>query len=218
MNTIIDHTLLKPTATFADITKLCEEAKQYAFKSVCVSPAKVAHASQQLKGSDVLVCTVVGFPHGTNTTKTKAFETQDALDNGADEIDMVINMGWVKEGRYDDVRAEIAALKALCGDKTLKVIIETSELTDEEIRKVSRVCIEAHADFVKTSTGYATHGATIAHVTLIKDEVGDEIFIKASGGVRSLEDAEAMVKAGANRIGTSNGVKMMQGEKAEGSY
>lgn len=218
MNTIIDHTLLKQTATFADITKLCEEAKHFAFKSVCVSPAKVAHASQELKGSGVLVCTVIGFPHGTNTTKTKAFETQDALDNGADEIDMVINMGWVKEGRYDDVKAEIAALKALCGDKTLKVIIETSELTDEEIRKVSRVCIEANADFVKTSTGYATHGATVEHVALIKDEVGDEIFIKASGGVRSLEDAQAMVKAGANRIGTSNGVKMMQGEKAEAAY
>ena len=208
-NKLIDHTLLKQDATPEQIVKLCEEAKQFDFMSVCVNPAYVPLAAQCLKGSDVKVCTVIGFPLGMNLTKTKVEEAQLAIKEGADEIDMVINVGMLKAGHDDYVEEEIRELKAVAGKRVLKVIIETCLLTDEE--KV-RACIaskNAGADFVKTSTGFSTGGATVHDVSLMRKTVGLEMGVKASGGVRTHEDLIAMVEAGANRIGTSNGTKII---------
>ena len=208
-NKLIDHTLLKQDASPEQIVKLCEEAKEFDFMSVCVNPAYVPLAAQCLKGSEVKVCTVIGFPLGMNLTKTKVEEAQLAIKEGADEIDMVINVGMLKAGHDDYVEEEIRELKAVAGSKVLKVIIETCLLTDEE--KV-RACIaskNAGADFVKTSTGFSTGGATAHDVALMRKTVGPEMGVKASGGVRTHEDLMTMVEAGANRIGTSNGTKII---------
>ena len=208
-NKLIDHTLLKQDAQPEQIIKLCEEAKEFPFMSVCVNPAYVPLAAQCLKGSDVKVCTVIGFPLGMNLTKTKVEEAELCIKEGADEIDMVINVGMLKAGHDDYVKEEIRLLKEVAGSRVLKVIIETCLLTDEE--KV-RACIaskEAGADFVKTSTGFSTGGATAHDVALMRKTVGPEMGVKASGGVRTHEDLIAMVEAGANRIGTSNGTKII---------
>ncbi len=208
-NKLIDHTLLKQDATPEQIIALCEEAKQFDFMSVCVNPAYVPLAAECLKGSDVKVCTVIGFPLGMNLTRTKVEEAELAIKEGADEIDMVINVGMLKAGHDQFVEEEIRELKAVAGQRVLKVIIETCLLTDEE--KV-RACIaskNAGADFVKTSTGFSTGGATAHDVALMRKTVGPEMGVKASGGVRTHEDLLAMVEAGANRIGTSNGTKII---------
>ena len=208
-NKLIDHTLLKQDAQPEQIIKLCEEAKEFDFMSVCVNPAYVPLAAECLKGSDVKVCTVIGFPLGMNLTKTKIQEAELAIKEGAEEIDMVINVGMLKAGHDQYVEEEIRELKAVAGSRVLKVIIETCLLTDEE--KV-RACIaskNAGADFVKTSTGFSTGGATVHDVALMRKTVGPEMGVKASGGVRTHEDLLAMVEAGATRIGTSNGTKII---------
>lgn len=208
-NKLIDHTLLKPDAKEADVIKLCQEAKQYDFMSVCVNPYYVALAKKELSDSDVLVCTVVGFPLGQNTTETKILETRDALKNGADEIDMVINIARLKDEDNMYVENEIALLKKECGTHTLKVIIETCLLTDEEKIRACKLAKSAGADFVKTSTGFSTGGATVHDVKLMRETVGEKMGVKASGGVRTHEDLLNMVHAGATRIGTSNGTKII---------
>ncbi|MBR0294826.1 MAG: deoxyribose-phosphate aldolase [Bacilli bacterium] len=208
-NKLIDHTLLKQDATPEQILKLCEEAKEHDFMSVCVNPAYVPLAAEALKGSDVKVCTVIGFPLGMNLPKTKVEEAQQAIREGADEIDMVINVGMLKAGNDDYVEAEIAELKAVAGKRVLKVIIETCLLTDEEKVRACLLSKNAGADFVKTSTGFSTGGATVHDVKLMRETVGPDMGVKASGGVRTHEDLLAMVEAGANRIGTSNGVKIV---------
>ncbi len=209
MNKYIDHTLLKADAQKAEIKQLCSEAVDYNFKAVCVNPSWVEFCKSELKQSDVLVCTVIGFPLGANTTEVKVFETKDAITKGADEIDMVINIGRLKDQDYDYVLKDIKAVVAAAGDKTVKVIIETALLSDEEIIKVSNLCVEAKAAFVKTSTGFSTSGANVRVVDLIKQTVGDKALIKAAGGVRSEDDLKAMIKVGANRIGTSSGTKLI---------
>ena len=208
-NKLIDHTLLKQDATPEQILKLCQEAKEFDFTSVCVNPAYVPLAAEALKGSDVKVCTVIGFPLGMNLPKTKVEEAQACINQGADEIDMVINVGMLKSGNDDYVEAEIAELKAVAGKRVLKVIIETCLLTDEEKVRACRLAKNAGADFVKTSTGFSTGGATVHDVKLMRETVGPEMGVKASGGVRTHEDLLAMVEAGANRIGTSNGTKII---------
>ena len=208
-NKLIDHTLLKPDATPEQILQLCNEAKEYHFMSVCVNPHYVPLAASILEGSDVKVCTVVGFPLGMNNTKTKLEETELCLKLGATEIDMVINVGMLKAGEDDYVQNEIHLLKQAVGNKILKVIIETCLLTDEEKVRVCKLAKEAGADFVKTSTGFSKGGATVEDVRLMRETVGPEMGVKASGGVRTHEDLLAMVEAGANRIGTSNGTKII---------
>lgn len=209
MNKYIDHTLLKADAKEAEIAKLCDEAKEYDFKAVCINPSWIEFSKKQLENSDVLVCTVIGFPLGANTTEVKVFEAKDALSKGADEIDMVINIGKLKDGDHDYVLNEIKEIKKAVKDNTLKVIIETALLSDEEISAVSKLCVKANADFVKTSTGFSTSGASVRVVRIIKAAVGDDALIKAAGGVRSNDDLKKMVEAGANRIGTSSGTKLM---------
>lgn len=212
LNQYIDHTILSADATKEDVLKIVEEAKKYKFYSVCVNGdyAKLVH--EALQGSGVKTCVVVGFPLGAMSTAAKRFETEDALQNGADEVDMVVNVSWVKDGEDDKVRDEIAQLKKAVGpDRVLKVIIETCLLTDDEKRRVSKLCVEAGADFVKTSTGFSTGGAKVEDVKLIKEVVGDDAKIKASGGIRTKEAALAMIEAGANRIGASKGVAFMEG-------
>ena len=208
-NKLIDHTLLKQDAQPEQIVKLCEEAKQFHFMSVCVNPAYVPLAAQCLKGSDVKVCTVIGFPLGMNLTKTKVEEAELCIKEGADEIDMVINVGMLKASHDDYVREEIRLLKEVAGSRVLKVIIETCLLTDEEKVRACELSKQAGADFVKTSTGFSTGGATAHDVALMRKTVGPEMGVKASGGVRTHEDLVAMVEAGANRIGTSNGTKII---------
>ena len=204
----IDHTLLKAYAKEKDIFYLCEEAKEYNFKSVCVNPDFVSYAKEQLKGSSVLVCTVIGFPLGSNTTKVKVFEAVDAINNGADEIDMVINISKVKDGDYDYIYNEIKEIKDAIKEHTLKVIIDWCYLTAEEIKNVSLIVKKANANFVKTSTGFGSAGATVENVKLIKEAVGN-FDIKASGGIKTKEDFEKMIEAGATRIGTSNGKNLI---------
>jgi deoxyribose-phosphate aldolase len=217
INKLIDHTYLKAFGTNEEINKLLEEAKEYDFKSVCVNPFWVEKANDALEGTDVLVCTVIGFPLGANTTQVKVFETLNAISNGADEIDMVLNVGMVKEGNYEFIEDEVRQMKEACKELTLKVILETCYLTKEEIRLASEACIKAGADFVKTSTGFGTGGALVEDVKIMK-EVAKEKQVKASGGVRSAEDVEKMVEAGATRIGTSSGVKLVQGEVSDSDY
>jgi len=199
----IDYTLLKATATPADIEKLCQEARQYGFFSVCVNSSYVPLAAQLLKGTDVKVCTVVGFPLGAMSTQGKLYETSTALAEGADEIDMVINLGLFLSGQTAKVLDEIALLKQETADKVLKVIIETCYLNDDQKRLVSQICVDAGADFVKTSTGFGTGGATLADVQLIKEVVGDRAKIKASGGIRNRETALQYIDLGVSRIGAS---------------
>ncbi|WP_454952363.1 deoxyribose-phosphate aldolase [Capnocytophaga granulosa] len=199
----IDYTLLKATATPAQIEKLCQEARQYGFFSVCVNSGYVPLVAQALKGTEVKVCTVVGFPLGAMSTQGKLHETSTALAEGADEIDMVINLGLLLSGQTAKVQDEIALLKKETADKVLKVIIETCYLTDEQKRLASQLCVEAGADFVKTSTGFGTAGATLADVQLIKEVVGDKALIKASGGIRDRETALQYIALGVSRIGAS---------------
>ena len=208
-NKFIDHTLLKQDATPEQIVKLCEEAKEFDFMSVCVNPAYVPLAAKCLEGSTVKVCTVIGFPLGMNLTRTKVEEASLAIKEGAEEIDMVINVGMLKAGHDQYVEEEIRELKAVAGQKVLKVIIETCLLTDEEKVRACLLSKNAGADFVKTSTGFSTGGATVHDVALMRKTVGPEMGVKASGGVRTHEDLIAMVEAGANRIGTSNGTKII---------
>ena len=210
INKFIDHTLLKAAATDQDIQKLCSEAIQYDFKSVCVNPAYVNLASKLLENTDVLVCTVIGFPLGANTKEIKALEAMDAIRNGADEIDMVINIGKAKAHDYAYIEEEIKMVVAASAGKTTKVIIETCYLTDEEKVACCLAAKNAHATFVKTSTGCGTGGATPEDIHLMREAVGPEMGVKASGGVRTLQDLEVMVENGATRIGASSGVAIMQ--------
>lgn len=214
----IDHTLLKPDSTREQIDKILEEAKKYQFKSVCINPTLVSYASQQLLDTDVLVCTVIGFPLGATTTDVKVFETENAIKNGASEIDMVINIGALKDQRYDEVQKDIEGVIAAAKGKTVKVIIETVLLTDEEKVKACELAEKAGATFVKTSTGFAGGGATPEDVKLMKDTVGNRLEVKASGGVRSLEDFEKMIEAGATRIGASAGVQIIEGLDSNSDY
>ncbi len=212
LNKYIDHTILATDATEVQIDKLLAEAKEHDFMSVCVSPIWVSKCAKALEGTDVKVCTVIGFPQGTHTTATKVFETKDAIANGATEVDMVIPVGLLKQGNVEAVRADVAGVvEAAKGKALTKVIIETCLLTDEEIVTVCKICKEVGADFVKTSTGFSKGGATEHAVALMRQTVGPDMGVKASGGVRTLEDAKAMIAAGANRIGTSNGVAIVQG-------
>lgn len=215
INKLIDHTLLKAVATEDDIKKLCLEAIEYDFMSVCVNPANVRYAKELLSESNVLVCTVIGFPLGANTIGTKRFETVNAISNGADEIDMVVNVGKVKEHNYDYIKSEIEEVVHAANGNTVKVILETCYLTNEEIIEVSKVAVLAGANFVKTSTGFGTGGATVEHVKIMRQTVGENFGVKASGGVRSLEDLQTMVAAGANRIGASSGISIMNDKKEE---
>ncbi|PTK71012.1 deoxyribose-phosphate aldolase [Staphylococcus haemolyticus] len=214
----IDHTLLKPESTRQQIDQIIDEAKEYNVKSICVNPTHVKYAAERLNDSDVLVCTVIGFPLGATTTATKIFETEDAIKNGASEIDMVINIGALKDGRFEDVQKDIEGVVGAANGKTVKVIIETVLLSDEEKVKASELAKAAGADFVKTSTGFAGGGATPEDVKLMKDTVGDELEVKASGGVRSLEDFNKMIDAGATRIGASAGVQIIQGLESDSDY
>ena len=213
----VDHTQLAQTATWEDIKKLCDDAVEYGTASVCIPPSYVKQAKEDL-GEKMAVCTVIGFPNGYNTTAVKEFETRDAIANGADEIDMVINLGWVKDGKFDLVEQEIRTLKAACGDKILKVIIETCLLTDEEKIRMCRAVTDAGADFIKTSTGFSKAGATFDDVKLFAEHVGEKVRIKAAGGISSLEDAEEFLRLGAKRLGTSRIVKLMKGQKDNGTY
>lgn len=216
---MIDHTLLKANATKAEIQKLSEEAKEYSFASVCVNPTWVKTAAEILKDTPVKVCTVIGFPLGANTSEVKAFEAKNAIENGATEVDMVINIGALKDKQYDIVEEDIkAVVEAAKGKALTKVIIETCLLTDEEKEIACQLSVKAGADFVKTSTGFSTGGATTEDVALMRKVVGPTIGVKASGGVRSLEDAENMVKAGATRIGASSGVAIVNGQTSTSSY
>ncbi|GER66945.1 deoxyribose-phosphate aldolase [Weizmannia acidilactici] len=209
---MIDHTLLKPEATQEQITKLCEEAKQYGFASVCVNPTWVAYAHQLLAGTGVKVCTVIGFPLGATTPEAKAFEAENAIQNGADEVDMVINISALKSKNFELVEKDIRAVCEKAKEKALvKVIIETCLLTDEEKVEACKLAVKAGSDYVKTSTGFSTGGATKEDVALMRKTVGEEIGVKASGGVRTREDALAMVEAGATRIGTSAGTQIVKG-------
>ncbi|WP_412759320.1 deoxyribose-phosphate aldolase [Niallia circulans] len=216
---MIDHTLLKADATKEQIVTLCEEAKQYTFASVCVNPTWVKAASELLNGTEVKVCTVIGFPLGASTSATKAFETEDAIKNGATEVDMVINIGALKDKTYDLVKEDIKAVVDAAKGKALsKVIIETSLLTNEEKEIACKLAVEAGADYVKTSTGFSTGGATVEDITLMRKTVGPDIGVKASGGVRSSEDTEKMIAAGATRIGASSGVAIVNGLTSNSDY
>ena len=215
LNSYIDHTNLKKDALIEDIEKLCEEAMKYHFASVCVYPYFVKAVSEYLKGSNVEICTVVGFPNGMNTTNVKVYEAIDAIENGATEIDMVINISALKNKEYDYIKNEIEEIRDAIGGKTLKVIIETCLLTDEEIVKMTEICNDTFVNFIKTSTGFDKEGAKVEDIELINKHKGAVLEIKASGGIRDIETAEAMIKAGATRIGTSSGVKLMNIEEKE---
>ena len=206
----IDHTLLRPVSTAAETDALCEEAMRLHTASVCIPPSYVKHVRE--KFPELNICTVIGFPLGYNTTAVKCFEAQDAINNGANEIDMVINLGWVKDGRYDEVQAEIVELKRTCGSRVLKVIIETCYLTEEEKVKLCGCVTNAGADYIKTSTGFGTAGAKIGDIQLFRENIGSNVKMKAAGGVKSREDLEMFLEAGCDRIGTSSAVKLLTGE------
>ena len=208
-NKFIDNTILKADATIEDIKRLCEESKIYDFKSVCINPCFIKAAKEFLKGSDVLICTVIGFPLGSMTTEAKVFEAMDAVKKGADEVDMVINISMLKDKQYDYVKTEIEQIKGAVGKKVLKVIIECCLLTDEEKVIACKLAKEAGADFVKTSTGFSKWGATKEDIKLMRETVGPLMGVKAAGGVRTHEDMLEMIKNGATRIGTSSGAKLM---------
>lgn len=204
----VDHTLLAQGATWEEIKKICDDAMEYGTASVCIPPSFVGQAKEYVE-ERMAVCTVIGFPNGYQTTKTKVFETKDALGNGADEIDMVINIGWVKDGKYDQIEDEIRQLKAACGDKVLKVIIETCLLTDEEKIQMCKVVTSSGADYIKTSTGFSTAGATFDDIALFAANVGEHVKMKAAGGISSLDDAEKFIGLGADRLGTSRIIKLV---------
>lgn len=217
INRMIDHTILKADAQKADVMKIIEEAKKYRFYSVCINPTWVALAAQELQGEPVAVCTVIGFPLGANTTETKAFEAANAIENGADEVDMVINIAELKDSNYEKVQKDIEAVVAAAKDKALvKVIIETALLNDDEKVKACELAKAAGADFVKTSTGFSTGGATVEDVRLMRATVGPEMGVKASGGIHNAKEAEAMIEAGATRLGASSGVAIMNGLSGTG--
>ena len=218
LNKYIDHTLLKQDATVEQIDSLLSEAREYDFASVCVNPFWVSYAHSGLQGTDVKVCTVVGFPLGATTSAVKAYETKEAIQNGADEIDMVINVGALKSGNADLVESDIRAVVEASGDKLVKVIIEACLLTNDEKVLACQLAQKAGADFVKTSTGFSTGGATLPDVQLMRQTVGPDMGVKAAGGARSYADAVAFVEAGATRIGTSAGVAILKGELADGDY
>lgn len=207
----VDHTLLSQTATFDDIKKICDDAVNYEVASVCIPPAHVKRAKEYL-GEKMAVCTVIGFPNGYNSTEVKVFETIDAIKNGADEIDMVINLGWVKSGKFDLVLEEIRKIKAACGERILKVIIETCLLSEDEKIKMCEIITKSGANFIKTSTGFSKSGATFEDIKLFADYVGKNVKIKAAGGISSLEDAERFITLGAQRLGTSKIVKLVKNE------
>lgn len=210
----VDHTLLAQTAIWDEIRQICDDGAAYHTASVCIPPSFVKEAKEYVK-DDVRICTVIGFPNGYNTTAVKVFEAADAIKNGADEIDMVINIGDVKAGRYDRVEAEIKAVKEACGGKVLKVIIETCLLTDDEKIRMCRVVTDAGADFIKTSTGFSTAGAVFEDIKLFAEHVGPGVKIKAAGGISSFEDAEKFMELGAGRLGTSRIVKLAKQEEHE---
>ena len=212
MNSYIDHTNLKAYATLEDIKKLCDEAKKYHFATVCVNPSYVSTAKELLKNSTVLVATVVGFPLGASTLATKEYEAIDAINNGADEIDMVINIGAVKNGDFEYVKQEITDIRDAIDGKTLKVIIETCYLTEEEIKTLTEICNETFVNFIKTSTGFGTRGASIEDIEIINKYKNEVLEIKASGGIKTMEDAIKYIDMGVTRIGTSNGVEIINGE------
>ncbi|MDO5104508.1 deoxyribose-phosphate aldolase [Capnocytophaga sp.] len=216
LNKYIDHTLLKAAATVSEIKTLCEEAVKYNFFSVCVNSCYVPYAKEFLAGTDVKVCSVVGFPLGAMSTHSKVFETEQALADGADEIDMVINVGWLLSGETQKVLDEITLIKKACGNKVLKVILETCYLTDAQKRLACELSVQAGADFVKTSTGFGTGGATLADVTLMKESVSGKAKIKASGGVRDFQTAMEYINLGVQRIGTSNGIAIVTGKTGTG--
>ena len=211
----VDHTLLTQGATWDEIRKICDDAIEYGTASVCIPPSYVKQAKEYV-GDKMAVCTVIGFPNGYSTTKTKEFETKDALANGADEIDMVINIGWVKDKKYDLVEDEIRTLKAACKDKILKVIIETCLLTEEEKIRMCEAVTKAGADYIKTSTGFSTAGATFEDIKLFSGHIGPDVKMKAAGGISSLADAERFLELGADRLGTSRIVKLVRNEEASG--
>lgn len=215
----IDHTALKPDTTKEQIEQLCQEAKEYGFASVCVNPCWVKAAFEWLDGTDVKVCTVIGFPLGATTTDVKKFETKDAIEKGATEVDMVINVGALKSGDHvlveEDIRAVVESAK---GKALTKVIIETSLLTDEQKERACKLAVEAGADFVKTSTGFSGGGATVNDIALMRKTVGPDVGVKASGGVRDLKTTQAMVQAGATRIGASAGVSIIKGQSSDSDY
>ena len=209
-NKMIDHTVLKADTPLETVKRICDEAMEYGFASVCIYPCHVAYCADYLKDSDVNVCTVIGFPLGANTSAVKAFETKDAIANGADEIDMVMNIGALKDKNYDLVRDDVKAVVEAANGTLVKVILETCLLTADEIKKACELCVEAKADFVKTSTGFSTRGATIEDVKIMKEAVQGKAKIKAAGGVRTPEDMVKIVAAGADRIGTSAGCSLVK--------
>lgn len=211
----VDHTLLLQTSTWEEIKQICDDAAAYQTASVCIPPSYVKQAAEYLDGK-VPVCTVIGFPNGYMTTKAKEFETKDALENGASEIDMVINIGWMKDKKYDLIEDEIRTLKAACGEKILKVIIETCFLTDEEKIKMCEIVTNAGADYIKTSTGFGTAGATFADIELFAKHIGPNVKMKAAGGISSMDDAEKFLSLGADRLGTSRIIKLVKKEEASG--
>ena len=210
-----DHTLLKQESTWAQIMEVCDDGLKYGCASVCI-PASFVKQAADYVGNELKICTVIGFPNGYSTTAVKVFETEDAIRNGADEIDMVINIGWVKDQRWDEVLAEIKAIKASCQGRILKVIVETCLLTEAEKIKLCELVTESGADYIKTSTGFSTGGATREDVALFKAHIGPGVKIKAAGGISSLQDAEDFMALGADRLGTSRIVKLVKGEHAEG--
>ena len=212
-----DHTLLAQTATWADIKAICDDGMKYHTASVCI-PASFVKQAKEYVGDKLAICTVIGFPNGYATTAAKCFMASDAVHNGADEVDMVINIGWAKEGRFDDLRDEIAAIKTACQGKLLKVIIEACLLTDEEKIGLCKAVTDAGADYIKTSTGFSTSGATFHDVELFAKHIGPNVKIKAAGGISSLEDAEKFIALGADRLGTSRIVKIAKGLENDGSY
>jgi deoxyribose-phosphate aldolase len=211
----VDHTLLKQTSTWEDIKKICEDAMKYNVASVCIPPSFVKQA-KEFVGNNMKVCTVIGFPNGYNTTAVKVFETEDAINNGADEVDMVINLGMLKDKKFDEITNEIKSIKEVCKDKILKVIIETCLLTEDEKIRMCRCVTEAKADFIKTSTGFSTGGATLEDIVLFRENVGKDILIKAAGGIKDLETAQNFINNGAKRLGTSSIIKIINDEEVTG--
>ena len=211
----VDHTLLLQTSTWEEIRQICDDAMKYQTASVCIPPSYVKQASDYVQGN-MAVCTVIGFPNGYMTTKTKEFETKDAIANGASEIDMVINIGWLKDQKYDLIEEEIRVLKAACGDKILKVIIETCLLTEDEKVKMCEIVTKSGADYIKTSTGFSTAGATFADIELFAKHIGEGVKMKAAGGIASMDDAEKFLSLGADRLGTSRIIKIVKNEHATG--
>ena len=212
-----DHTLLAQTATWSDIQAICDDGMKYQTASACI-PASFVKQAKEYVGDKLAICTVIGFPNGYATTASKCFMASDAVDNGADEVDMVINIGWAKEGKWDEITAEIAAIKAACKGKLLKVIIETCLLTDEEKIALCGCVTKAGADYIKTSTGFSKAGATFADVALFAQHIGPNVKIKAAGGISSIEDAEEFIRLGASRLGTSRIVKIAKGLANDGTY